>query len=218
MDHHAGQILDCVKELGISDNTLVIFASDNGPEELLPWRGWAGPWSGSYFTAMEGALRAPFIVRFPGRVPADRISNEIVHEVDLFPTLARLVGAQPPRDRKIDGVDQTDFLFGKQEKSNREGFPCYVGDVLHAVKWRNWKVHYVWQEYMFDPPQNLPNPRVINLITDPKERHVGGTFDTWIYHPVMKIVNDFQASLKVEPPIAVGTPDPFVPVAANSAH
>jgi arylsulfatase len=211
MDFHAGQILDAVKQLGIEENTLVIFASDNGPEELLPWRGWAGPWSGSYFTAMEGALRAPFILRFPGRVPAERVSNEIVHEVDLFTTLARIAGAQPPQDRIIDGVDQSDFFFGKQEKSNREGFPCYVGDVLHAVKWRHWKVHFVWQEYMFDSPQPLPNPRVINLIEDPKERHVGGTFDTWVYHPVMKIVNDFQASLKAEPPIPVGTPDPYVP-------
>jgi arylsulfatase len=211
MDHHAGEVLDAIKELGIEERTLVVFASDNGPEELLPWRGWAGPWSGSYFTAMEGALRAPFILRFPGRVPADRVSNEIVHEVDLFATLARIAGAELPRDRIVDGVDQTRFFFGQDEKSGREGFPCYVGDVLHAVKWRNWKVHFVWQEYMFDSPQPLPNPRVINLITDPKERHVGGTFDTWVYHPVMKIVNDFQASLKAEPPIPAGTPDPYVP-------
>jgi arylsulfatase A-like enzyme len=211
MDYHAGQVLDAIQQLGIEANTLVVFASDNGPEELLPWRGWAGPWSGSYFTAMEGALRAPFILRFPGRVQAERVSNEIVHEVDLFTTLARIAGAEPPRDRMIDGVDQTDFFFGKTEKSSREGFPCYVGDVLHAVKWRHWKVHFVWQEYMFDSPQPLPNPRVINLIEDPKERHVGGTLDTWVYHPVMKIVNEFQASLKAEPPIAVGTPDPYVP-------
>ncbi len=109
---------------------------------------------------MEGSLRVPFIVRWPERIPAGRISNEIVHQVDLFPTLARITGADLPEDRIIDGVDQTDFLLGKQEKSNREGFPCYVGDVLHAVKWRNWKVHFVWQEYMFDTPQQLPNPRV----------------------------------------------------------
>jgi arylsulfatase A-like enzyme len=211
LDHRAGQILDAITQLGIDDNTLVIFTSDNGPEELLPWRGWAGPWSGSYFTAMEGSLRAPFIVRWPHRVPAGQISNEIVHEVDLFPTFARITGAPPSRDRLIDGVDQSEFFFGKQEKSNREGFPCYVGDVLHAVKWRNWKVHFVWQEYMFDPPQPLPNPRVINLIEDPKERHVGGTFDTWVYHPVNKIVNDFQNSLKAEPPVPVGAPDPYVP-------
>jgi arylsulfatase A-like enzyme len=204
-------VLDAIKQLGIEDNTLIVYTSDNGPEELLPWRGWAGPWSGSYFTAMEGSLRAPLILRWPKRVPAGRISNEIVHEVDLFPTFARLTGAEPPKDRLIDGVDQTDYFLGKQQKSNREGFPCYVGDVLHAVKWRHWKVHFVWQEYMFDSPQPLPNPRVINLIEDPKERHVGGTLNTWVYHPVNKIVNDFQASLNAEPPILVGTPDPYEP-------
>ena len=211
LDHRAGQILDSLTQLGIDNETLVIFASDNGPEELLPWRGWAGPWSGSYFTAMEGALRAPFIARLPNRIPAGKISNEIVHQVDILPTLARLTGADIPKDRIIDGVDQSEFLLGRREKSNREGFPCYVGDVLHAVKWRNWKVHFVWQEYMFDPPQTLPNPRVINLIEDPKERHTGGTFDTWVYYPVNKIVADFQASLKTEPPIPTGTPDPYEP-------
>ena len=69
MDHHVGQIVDAVKELGIENNTIVVFTSDNGPEEMLPWRGWAGPWAGSYFTAMEGSLRAPFIIRWPGKVP-----------------------------------------------------------------------------------------------------------------------------------------------------
>src|SRR4029079_5275413 len=81
MDHHVGQILDAVGELGIEKNTIVFFTSDNGPEEMLPWRGWAGPWAGSYFTAMEGSLRVPFIVRWPGKVPAGRVSNESVHEV-----------------------------------------------------------------------------------------------------------------------------------------
>lgn len=211
MDHHVGQVLDALRDLGIEKNTLVIFTSDNGPEEMLPWRGWAGPWSGSYFTAMEGSLRVPFILRWPGKVPAGRISNEIVHEVDTFTTLAGIAGAAVPRDRIIDGVDQVGFWLGKQEKSNREGFPCYVGDTLHAVKWRNWKAHFVWQEYMFDPPQPLPNPRVHYLIDDPKERNSVAPLNTWVYQPVMKIVADFQASLKKEPPIPPGTPDPYQP-------
>ena len=65
MDHHVGQVLDALAGLSADKNTIVVFASDNGPEEMLPWRGWAGPWSGSYFTAMEGSLRAPFIIRWP---------------------------------------------------------------------------------------------------------------------------------------------------------
>jgi arylsulfatase A-like enzyme len=211
MDHHVGQLVDTVQELGIDRNTLIVFASDNGPEEMLPWRGWAGPWAGSYFTGMEGSLRVPFILRWPGRVPADRVSNEIVHQVDTFTTFAGLAGAAVPRDRIIDGVDQADFFLGKQEKSNRDGFPCYVGDTLHSVKWRNWKAHFVTQEYMFDPPQRLANPRLHNLLVDPRERTSVASLNTWVYHPIYKIVGEFQASLKKEPPIPPGTPDPYLP-------
>ena len=211
MDHHVGQVLDAIKDLGIEENTLIVFTSDNGPEELLPWRGWAGPWSGSYFTAMEGSLRVPFILRWPGKVPAGRVSNEIVHEVDTFTTLARIAGVAVPKDRIIDGMDQTDFFLGKQEKSNREGFPCYVADTLHAVKWRNWKGHFVWQEYKYDPPQRLPLMRLHNLIEDPKERENVQSVNSWVYYPVMKIVNEFQESLKTESPILPGTADPYLP-------
>jgi arylsulfatase len=211
MDAHVGQVLDALKELAIEANTIVVFTSDNGPEELLPWRGWAGPWSGSYFTAMEGSLRVPFIVRWPGKVPAGRVSNEIVHEVDTFTTFARLAGAKVPGDRIIDGVDQTDFLLGKQEKSNREGFPYFIGDTLYAVKWRNWKAHYVWQEYKYDALQRLPDPHLFSLIEDPRERNNVASMNSWVFHPVGKIIDDFQASLKKEPPIPPGTPDPYRP-------
>ena len=134
----------------------MIFASDNGPEGTDPWEGDSGPWRGTYFTAMEASLRAPFIIRWPGKVPAGRVSNEIVHIVDMYPTLARVGGASVPKDRPIDGVDQLDFFLGKQEHSNRDGFPAYVADRLYAVKWRNWKVHLIWQVNMYDPPVTLP--------------------------------------------------------------
>ena len=143
----------CDQEAGIEDNTIVIFASDNGPEATHPWEGDSGPWRGTYFTAMEASLRAPFMIRWPGKIPAGRVSNEIVHIVDLFTTLAHIGGAEIPKDRPIDGVDQMDFFLGKQEKSNREGFVAYVSDRLHAVKWRNWKMHLIWQVNMYDPPQ-----------------------------------------------------------------
>jgi arylsulfatase len=143
MDFRTGQILDAIKDAGIEDNTIVVFTSDNGPEATFPWEGDSGPWRGTYFTAMEASLRAPFIIRWPGKVPAGRVSNEIVHIVDMFPTLARAAGAEVPKDRPIDGVDQLDFFLGKQENSNREGFPVYVTDKLYAVKWRNWKMHLI---------------------------------------------------------------------------
>src|SRR5262249_16039634 len=154
---------DAVQQLGLEDNTLFVFTSDNGAEEQLPWRGWAGPWAGSYFTAMEGWLRAPFIIRWPGKVRPGRGSDEIRHGADTFTTFARIAGAAVPADRLIDGVDQTDFFFGKQDKSNREGFPIYVGDTLYAVKWRNWKLHFVRQQYKYDPAERLPHPWVFNL-------------------------------------------------------
>ena len=79
MDYRIGQVLDAIKAAGIEDDTLVILASDNGPEATDPWEGASGPWRGTYFTAMEGSLRAPFIIRWPGKVPAGGVSNEIVH-------------------------------------------------------------------------------------------------------------------------------------------
>jgi arylsulfatase A-like enzyme len=88
MDAHVGAILDAIDGLRIRDNTLVVFTSDNGPEAMGPWQGSSGPWRGYYFTHMEGSLRVPFIVRWPGRIPAGRVSNEIMHEVDTFTTPA----------------------------------------------------------------------------------------------------------------------------------
>jgi arylsulfatase A-like enzyme len=211
LDYRTGQILDAVQEAGIDDNTLVVFASDNGPEATHPWEGCNGPWRGSYFTAMEGSLRTPFIIRWLGKVPAGRINNEIVHIVDCFTTLARVGGADVPKDRPIDGVDQSDFFLGKQESSNREGFPAYVADRLSAVKWHNWKAHLIWQENMYDPPQKLPLPKIINLLTDLKEERDVGAKNSWVANPVVKIIGEFEASLKKYPPIRVGTPDPYTP-------
>ena len=89
MDAHVGEILDAVDDLRIRDNTIVVFTSDNGPEATHPWQGTSGPWRGYYFTHMEGSLRVPFIIRWPDRVPAGRVSNEIVHEADTYTTFAR---------------------------------------------------------------------------------------------------------------------------------
>ena len=196
MDYRTGQILDAIKQAGIDDNTLVVFTSDNGPEATNPWEGDSGPWRGTYFTAMEASLRTPFIIRWPGKVPAGRVNNEIVHIVDMFTTLARVGGATIPKDRPIDGVDQLDFFLGKQDASNREGFPAYVADRLTAVKWHNWKAHFIWQENMYASPQTLPLPKVINLLTDRKEERDVGAYNSWVADPVVKIVGEFEASLK----------------------
>jgi arylsulfatase len=211
MDYRTGQILDAIHDAGIESNTIVVFTSDNGPEATHPWEGASGPWRGTYFTAMEASLRAPCIIRWPGNVPAGQVNNEIVHIVDFFPTFARIAGAEVPKDRPIDGVDQLDFFLGKQEHSNREGFPAYVADRLTAVKWRNWKVHFIKQDNMYDPPLRLPLPRVNNLLTDLKEENDVGAYNSWVADPVVKIVGKFEASLKKYPPIPSGAPDSYTP-------
>jgi arylsulfatase A-like enzyme len=215
MDYRTGQILDAIKQAGIEDNTLVVFASENGPEATNPWQGDSGPWRGTYFTAMEASLRAPFIIRWPGKVPAGRVNNEIVHIVDMYTTLAHVGGAEVPKDRAVDGIDQMDFFLGKQETSNREGFPAYVADRLTAIKWRNWKMHLIKQDSMYDVPQKLPLPRVINLLTDLKEERDVISTSTWVAEPMIKIVGAFEASLKKYPPIKIGTPDPYTPPASQ---
>jgi arylsulfatase A-like enzyme len=144
---------------------------------------------------MEGSLRAPFIIRWPGKVPAGRVTNEIVHIVDLYTTLAHFAGADVPKDRPIDGVDQSNFFLGKQETSNREGFPAYVADRLSSVKWRNWKAHLIWQENMYAPPQKLPLPKIINLLTDLKEERDTAAHNSWVAKPVVKIIDELEASL-----------------------
>ena len=211
IDYRAGQILDTIDELKIRDNTVVIWLSDNGPEYFYPYHGTAGPWRGNYFTAWEGSMRAPFLIRWPGKIPAGSISNEIIHVVDLMPTLGRIAGYRVPDDRIIDGVDQLDFFMGKENKSNREGFIIYNNDDIYGYKWRNWKMHLVELENMNSEPRPLNVPRVYNLITDPKEEYNMAAEATWVLPVLFKKIVAFQQTLVHEPPIQLGTPEPYEP-------
>jgi|GEM_PF-6835419 len=158
-------------DVGLANDTIVVFTSDNGADtSTLHKRGSSGPWTGTMFTPMEGSNRVPFIIRWPGRVPADRETDAIVHEVDTFTTLLRLVGADIPEDRPIDGVDQRDLLLGSTETSARGGFPIFFGEKLYAAKWRNYKLHFVWQVNATDPVQTLGVPYVFNLLTNTRTR------------------------------------------------
>jgi arylsulfatase len=215
IDAYIGRLLDTVDELGIRDNTIFVFSSDNGPDPTVPHQSFSGPWSGSYFTGREGSLRVPCIMRWPGRIPAGAVNNEIVHEMDLFPTFARIGGGKVPEDRMIDGVDQLDFFLGEQEKSNREAVIVYVGNELYGVKWRNYKMMGKEIDKAFaDPTRSYGVPLVYDLHTDPKEAsplnsrwyHIG-----WIRWPAGQYIVDHVASLEKEPPIRPGTSDPYVP-------
>ena len=215
IDAYTGELLDTLEEAGIGSDTIFVFTSDNGPEMLPGHNGWSGPWRGSYFTGLEGSLRVPFIIRWPGRVPAEVVSNEIVHELDLFATFARLSGGRVPADRVIDSIDQTDFFLGKQEKSSRDGFIIYVGNDMFGIKWRNWKMMFKEVERGTDAKQTFDFPRFFNLYSDPKEEYpltkaTAGHF--WVRWPMAELLKAHAASLAQEPPIAPGTADPYQPI------
>ena len=119
-DAYVGELLDTVDELGLEQSTIFIFTADNGREGIKRSFGFTGPWRGSMFSPYEGSLRVPFLIRYPGVIPANRVSNDIVHLVDVFPSLAAFAGGTVPQDRTLDGVDQSAFLMGNSAKSARE--------------------------------------------------------------------------------------------------
>ena len=221
VDAYNGMLLDAIDELGISDNTLFIFTADNGPEAFpegtntgtvdTPSPGTAGPWRGTLFTGFEGSLRVPFAARWPGKIPAGSVSDEIVHEMDLFTTFAKIAGGKVPDDRVIDGVDQTDFFMGKQEKSNREGVIVYMGNDVWGVKWQNWKVNFKEQETIFDETKSYGMPKVYNLQKDPGETLNVLFPETWVPKAALGQLGAHVGSLRQEPPIKAGTPDPYEP-------
>jgi arylsulfatase len=219
LDADFGDLLDALDRLGVAENTVVVFAGDNGPEEKLLWRGTPGPFDGSYFTASEGGLRTPCLIRWPGRVAQERISNEMVHQVDMFPTLLRWAGAAVPDDREIDGIDQRAFFAGQTEASSREGCIVWVRDVVHAVKWRNFKVVRVRQKYFSEEAHVLTTQDVVNLEVDPHERepHNQQYLHSWVPFHTRRLEREFQASLLREEPIPVGAPLDYMPRRPNTA-
>jgi len=221
VDAYNGMLLDAIDDLGIRDNTLFIFTADNGPEMIpegsntpsveyfIP--GSPGPWRGSLFTGFEGSLRVPFAARWPGNIAAGSVSDEIVHEMDLFPTFARIAGGKVPDDRVIDGIDQTDFLTGEQEKSNREGLIVYMGNDVWGVKWRNWKLHLKEQDNILSETRDYGLPRVYNLYKDPGETQNVIFPETWVPKAALGQLGAHIGSLRAEPPIKPGTKDPYEP-------
>ena len=216
MDYRVGELMDAVKALGIENNTLFIFASDNGPEFRRPWRGTAGPWSGTYHTAMEGGLRVPLIVKWPGHIDKARVSDDIVHVTDLFTTLIEVAGAETPSDRPIDGLSQLSWWKGLVEKSAREGFLFYIKTELRAVKWRHWKLHFVFESEPNSGTKQLETPWLFNIKRDPKEETDAALEDGWVRGPMRKMIMAFEKTLKEHPPIAPGAPDQVTPSSSSS--
>ncbi len=200
-DHRSGQVLEAIEEAGIARDTLVVWASDNGPV-LIPSLGPqadSGPWRGCLGTAYEGQLRTPCILRWPGRVPSGAVSDQIVSVMDFYRTLAHLAdaGNLVPDDRVLDSVDQSEVFLGNTDKGPREHLLCFIKDELAAIKWRQFKMHFV----EFQPEAgrrtriSLNNPQLFNVEQDPKEEWDIMEPNTWIAEPINGLMRDYHISV-----------------------
>ncbi len=145
LDWSMGVILDTLHRLGLDENTLLLFTSDNGP--FLSYgehAGSASPFRGGKLTTFEGGVRMPFIARWPGKIPSGRTSDAIITGMDLYPTIAKLTGSPLPK-YKIDGKDLWPLLSGQVTDSPHEAFYYYGGEELQAVRSGKWKLHFPHQ-------------------------------------------------------------------------
>ena len=218
-DFHVGQILDTLKELGIEDNTIVVFASDNGPygeagrefgNNGTPDMGSPGPFRGELGEATEGAIRTCAIIRWPGYVKPGTTSYAMFSIMDFLPTFARIVGGKIPADRLIDGVDQTDVLLGKSELGHRQSLLSFIGGDLVAARWKQWRVYFTDIHPTGTGPQREPGifsanspmagyPKAYNIEMDPHEDlEIGGLFG-WVGAPPLKAVEQYKETLKKYP-------------------
>lgn len=111
----------------------------------------------------------------------------------------------------MDGVNQLPFLKGDTQSSAREGFVYFIKNEMRAAKWRDWKMHFVWEKEPNEGANHLETPYLFNLVQDPKEETDVSSTQGWVRGPIRKMINAFQASLKEHPPIPPGAPDEFLP-------
>ena len=219
-DAIVGKMLDALKELGLEQDTIVVFASDNGPQgEVvrefggdMPDMGSPGPYRGELGDASEGSIRTAAMIRWPGQIrPGSTYAMFSI--MDFFPTLARLAGGKVPDDRPIDGVDQTDLLLGASATGRRDALLTFVGPDLVAVRWKQFRTYFAdvapgrsgWGGAHGLPgtgssaaPMN-GYPKVFNIESDPREEHNIGALYEWVIGPTLKVVEDYKASLQRYP-------------------
>jgi arylsulfatase A-like enzyme len=172
IDWAAGVLLDELAALGLEERTLVVFTSDNGALDVR--RGGSGsnlPLRGAKGTTWEGGQRVPFLVRWPGRVPAGAVLGDRFSSIDLLPTLARLCGGSVPGDRTIDGVDVGALWgLGGEAPDPERSFPYVSDGSIEAVRLGRWKLHVA--------KRGRPMRMLVDLASD-----VGETTDVSGDHP-----------------------------------
>ncbi|WP_373958565.1 arylsulfatase [Vibrio gigantis] len=219
LDDHVGEMMAKMEELGIADNTIIIFTADNGPE-IMTWPdGGMTPYHGEKGTTWEGGVRAPALVSWPGKIPAGSVGNGIFDGMDWLPTLVAAAGG--PADLKekmlkghdgfkahLDGYNQVDMLTEKGE-SNRKEIYYYERDKLQAVRVGDWKAHFVVQNHGWSgPKEELNAPLLFNLRRDPYERAAeeSGMYlkwmgqKMWAFGPAQAAVQQHLATFKEWPP------------------
>jgi arylsulfatase len=185
-DEHVGAILQKLKDLGVADNTIVIYTTDNG-NELLFWPdGGYAPFRGEKGTTWEGGVRVPCLIRWPGHIPAGRVTNGIQSHEDLFVTLAAAAGLPNLKDDllkgykmgptnykvHLDGYNNVDLWTGKTEKSARREIFYYDETDLMALRVDGWKMHIgVKHHGLWWDEKSYPSvPYLVNLLMDPMEK------------------------------------------------
>jgi len=219
-DAVVGRMLDALKELGVENDTIVVFASDNGPQgEVvrefggdMPDMGSPGPFRGELGDASEGSIRTAAMIRWPGRI-RPRSSYTMFSIMDFFPTLARFAGGKVPDDRPIDGVDQADLVLGASEAGRRDALLTFVGPDLVAARWKQFRTYFVdvaparsgWGGSHLlagtgsSASQMNGYPKVFNIESDPREEHNIGALYEWVIGPTLKVVEEYKATLRRYP-------------------
>jgi arylsulfatase A-like enzyme len=201
-DFETGRLLDQLEALGLKDNTLVIYTTDNGPWNQKKFTekkkghpagsifwGDAGPLRNGKGSCYEGGYRAPCIVRWPGKVPAGKVSDAMWATVDFLPTFASLTGFQVPKDRTIDGIDQTDLLLGKTDKG-RESF-YYDRAGIRMGKWKYLTANAFSHDFAMDPNRKQEE-ELYDL-----DKDIGETTNVAKQHPEI-VATMKQAFLKID--------------------
>jgi arylsulfatase len=226
-DGHVGQLLDKLEELGIDENTIVMYSTDNGAEVFTWPDGGTTPFRGEKNTNWEGGYRVPAAIRWPGVIEPGTVLNEVVAHEDMIPTLMAAAG-EPDITAKLkkghrvggkkfkvhlDGYDQTDYFSGKGPAPRKEFFYFNDDGSLVALRYNQWKLVFAEQRaHGFDvweqPFVTLRLPKLFNLRSDPFETadHEGMDYDRWrIEHvfllvPAQQYVGQFLSTFKDFPP------------------
>ena len=214
-DGHVGQLLDKLDDLGIADNTIVIYTTDNGPEQSSWPDAGITKFRGEKMTTWEGGVRVPFLVRWPGHIPAGLKLNGISSHEDVFPTIAAAVGEPNLRETLkeshkvyIDGENNLDYWTGKSDESARNTFYYYYESSLTAIRVGPWKMHFATKPNgrYYEDMTTHSMPKLFNLRKDPFEHYDGETGfrqimrKSWVMQPaIAKLTEHVQTFVEFPP-------------------